>query len=47
LVQAEPGVVRGGLDARTRGPDWRVLIALPEELDAGTEEEAAELLAAL
>ena len=46
LLAAEPDVVRRGFDARTRGPAWGVLVALPEELGAETAEEAAELAAA-
>jgi hypothetical protein len=46
LLEAEPDVVRRGVDARARGPGWGVLIALPEELGAETAEEAAELEAA-
>jgi hypothetical protein len=46
LLAAEPDVVRRGVDARTRGPDWGVLVALPEELSAETDKDAAELEAA-
>lgn len=46
LVAAEPDVGRRGVTARARGPGWGVLVALPEELGAETEEEAAELEAA-
>ncbi len=43
LLAAEPDVVRRGVDARERGPGWGVLVALPEELGAEIDEEAAQL----
>jgi len=46
LLEAEPDVVRRGVEARARGPGWGVFVALPDELRAETAEEAAELDAA-
>jgi hypothetical protein len=46
LIEAEPDVVRRGVEARAQGPGFGVLVGLPEELGAETEEEAAELEAA-
>ena len=46
LIEAEPDVVRRGVEARARGPGWGVFVALPDELGAETAEEAAELAAA-
>jgi hypothetical protein len=47
LIEAEPDVVRRGVEARARGPGFGVLVALPEDLGAETPDEAAELQAAL
>jgi hypothetical protein len=46
LVEAEPDVVRRGVEARARGPGFGVLVARPEALGAETPEEAAALDAA-
>src|SRR5277367_2341211 len=46
LVDAEPDVVRRGVEARARGPGFGVLVAVPEALGAETPEEAAALEAA-
>jgi hypothetical protein len=46
LVEAEPDVVRRGVDALARGPGFGVLVGVPEELGAETPEEAVLLQAA-
>lgn len=46
LIKAEPDVVRRGVEALAKGPDQGVLVAVPEDLGAETEEEAAALAAA-
>jgi hypothetical protein len=43
LVEAEPDVVRRGVEAMARGPGFGVLVGLPEYLGAQTPEEAAAL----
>lgn len=43
LIEAEPDVVRRGVEARAKGPGWGVLVAVPEELGAETPEEVAAL----
>jgi hypothetical protein len=46
LIDAEPDVVRRGVEARARGPGFGVLVGLPDELGGETPEEVAELEAA-
>src|SRR5262249_10215175 len=46
LIDAEPFVVRRGVEALARGPGFGVLVAMPDELGAETDEEEADLVAA-
>ena len=46
LAQVEPDVVRRGVEARARGSGFGLLVTVPKELGAETEEEEAELEAA-
>lgn len=43
LVEVGPVVVRLGVEARTKGPGWGVLVTLPDYVSAETEEERAAL----
>ena len=46
LVEAEPDVVRRGIEAMAKGPEFGVLVGLPECLGAQTPEEEAALAVA-
>lgn len=45
LIEVEPRVVRSGVEAMAKGPDWGVLVALTDELGAQNPEEEAEIAA--